>query len=186
MCKINKLSDAMQQVVAETVDGRIIKSLPYEDQEKALIGQTHKAQEMYLEMLEENNVSNKEIVKVYVVRVKEQDTVYISRHAFKRMKERNGWNRKASMRMVEKVVESGMRERDMEYKIRQWVKIKNAMRKKPDTDCEIILYGSYIYIFSKSDNTLLTSYSVPNSVVKNKNTDVKNWKRKYREEACLA
>lgn len=159
MCKINKLSEAMQKVVIETVKGQTYTSEAYEDSEKVLIGRSSKAQAVYEEMLEDHCLTNFDVAKVYIIRQKDDDTVYISEHAFQRMKERNGWNSKAAMRMVRKVVDEGTHKKDMTAEIRKWAE---QVSRRQEGVSDIILYGTYTYIFA--DNTLLTTYPMPNDL----------------------
>ena len=42
--------------------------------------------------------------------IKDNDNIYVTMHAAKRLKERTGWNKKAAARMLEKVQKYGIRE----------------------------------------------------------------------------
>ena len=87
-----------------------------------------------------------------------KDTIFVSEHAFDRMKERNGWNRKAAIRMVKKIYDNGLRPNEAGGKAKKYM--KNRAEHNPEDD--IALYGEYIYIFR--DNTLITAFSI-NSVL---------------------
>ncbi len=84
------------------------------------------------------------------------ENLMISRHAYTRIKERNGWNRKAAIRMIPRVYSEGLRPSQVKGYLRQWVgeKVANA---RPGH--EFILYGERLYIFN--GGTVITVLTAP-------------------------
>ena len=82
------------------------------------------------------------------------DSAGVTRHAYRRLRERNGWNKKASNRMVSKIYETGLRKDDIKGYVRMWLKHLDS-----DNDREYVVYGNYIYIFL--DKNLLTAFPIP-------------------------
>ena len=83
------------------------------------------------------------------------DTI-ITEHAYKRAKERCGWNKKALNRMLERICTDGTNHNEVSGKLKRYIdKVylthKNASAFK--------IFGSYLFIFSS--NRLLTVYNVP-------------------------
>lgn len=81
------------------------------------------------------------------------DTVYVTRHAEKRLKERVGWNRNTQNRMVKKVVDGGRYAEDIKGSLGIFLRKKLALN--PGT---MIVYGQYLYIFR--DSYLITAYDI--------------------------
>ena len=84
-----------------------------------------------------------------------QSKLQITKHAYMRLKERNGWNKKTSDRMIQKVFADGLRYDNIKGYIRIWLKEYGY-----SDNSDYVLYGRYIYIFK--DNCLITSFPVPN------------------------
>ena len=86
---------------------------------------------------------------------RENDLV-ISQHAYMRMKERNGWSKKASTRMLQKIYSEGVRSNQVKGYLKGWVndKADYAMEGR-----ELILFGEKLYVFN--EKTMLTVLPVP-------------------------
>ena len=80
----------------------------------------------------------------------------ITKHAYTRMKERNGWNRKAAKRMVSKIYNNGMRPNQVKGYLKSWVNAKYEYSNEGD---EYILFGNKLYIFNGM--TMLTVLPTP-------------------------
>lgn len=81
--------------------------------------------------------------------------IAFTEHAKDRLKERNGWSKKASERMMKKILEDG---EDMEVKkgyLGNWARAK----KKENENHTFVLYGTQVYIFD--ENTLITVFPTP-------------------------
>ena len=88
--------------------------------------------------------------------------IKITKHAYDRLKERNGWNRKASDRMIMRVFTEGLRSESIKGYVRIWLKEYGY-----SDASNYILYGKSIYIFK--DNYLITGFPIPNrEAVKNR------------------
>lgn len=85
-----------------------------------------------------------------------KDELVITKHAYIRMKERNGWNRKTAKRMVSKIYNDGMRPNQVKGYLKSWVNTKYENRNEGD---EYILFGNKLYIFNEM--TLLTVLPTP-------------------------
>ncbi|MCR4610575.1 MAG: hypothetical protein K5644_01630 [Lachnospiraceae bacterium] len=88
--------------------------------------------------------------------VREDTYVHISEHAYKRMKERNGWNRKTANRMIKRIYINGQRPDEVKGYIKIWIVHKLGQVREND---EYVLYGDYVYIFN--NNVLVTSFRQP-------------------------
>lgn len=84
------------------------------------------------------------------------EEIVITKHAYMRMKERNGWNRKAARRMVSRVYSEGVRPDHVKGYLKNWVNTKYEYRNEGD---EYILYGDKLYIFN--GKTMLTVLHTP-------------------------
>lgn len=84
------------------------------------------------------------------------EEVIISRHAYTRMKERNGWNRKAADRMAKRVYLEGLRPEQVKGYLKRWINKKFDYCNEGD---EYVLYGEMLYIFN--GRTMLTVLPTP-------------------------
>ena len=84
------------------------------------------------------------------------NSLVISRHAYTRMKERNGWNKKAASRMVQKVYTEGLRPEQVKGYLKGWINNKADYAKEGN---ELVLFGEKLYIFN--GNTMLTVIPTP-------------------------
>lgn len=84
------------------------------------------------------------------------DELVITKHAYMRMKERNGWNRKAATRMVSRVYNNGIRFANVKGYLKSWVNTKYEYSNEGD---EYVLFGDKLYIFN--DKTMLTVLQTP-------------------------
>lgn len=82
--------------------------------------------------------------------------IVITKHAYMRMKERNGWNKRAATRMVSRVYNDGIRPGQIKGYLKNWVNTKYEYSNVGD---EYILYGDKLYIFN--DKTMLTVLPTP-------------------------
>lgn len=87
----------------------------------------------------------------------------ISNHAYKRLHERSGLNRKASARLAERVLERGYRTYQLHGRLGKWVK----ERSEKDTCCDCIVYGDKLFIFKGKRTVLVTVIQIPSSLTKN-------------------
>ena len=84
------------------------------------------------------------------------EELVITKHAYTRMKERNGWNKKAVTRMVSKIYNDGMRPDQVKGYLKGWVNAKYEYSNEGD---EYILFGDKLYIFNGM--TMLTVLPTP-------------------------
>ena len=88
--------------------------------------------------------------------VREQEELVITKHAYTRLKERNGWSKRAANRMIQKVYQNGLRPNQVKGYLKEWVNNKAGYSKEGE---EFILFGEKLYIFS--GNTMLTVLPIP-------------------------
>ena len=89
----------------------------------------------------------------------------ITKHAKTRSKERNGWNNKATERMIPKILEQGIKHECTKGNLNKWVSTLYRNHKRKGTD--IRLYGDKAYIFVKE--TLITVIQIPADLANNMN-----------------
>lgn len=106
--------------------------------------------------------------------------VIVTDHAYKRMKERSGINRKASERMAQKVFINGLSYTDVGSMIQSYFrgKIKDSNHKDKIIP---ILYGEYLYLFADhSQQNIVTLVTVMNTplAIKKLLTRKNLWRKK--------
>ncbi len=82
--------------------------------------------------------------------------IVISEHAYMRLKERNGWSRKAATRMIGKVYQKGLRPEQVKGYLKCWI---NNKADYGTAGSEFVLFGEKLYIFS--GNTMVTVIPTP-------------------------
>ena len=85
-----------------------------------------------------------------------EECLVISKHAYLRMKERNGWSKKTSTRMIRKVYQEGLRPEQIKGYLKGWVNNKADSSQEGN---EFILFGEKLYVFN--GNTMLTVLPIP-------------------------
>ena len=84
------------------------------------------------------------------------EELVITKHAYTRMKERNGWNKKAATHMVSRIYSDGVRPEQVKGYLKKWVNTKYEYRNDGD---EYVLFGNKLYIFNGM--TMLTVLPIP-------------------------
>lgn len=152
MCRVMDIDECEKRVFVYLKDGRCFVTEWFMDDEKKNISLEHFSaaeQEQLDKLFTENEISSEDVEKYAVSRNKSFiDCIYISRHAFERLKQRNGWNKKTSLRMIKKVYENGVTSENAPIKYKAWLKMKE--KKEPETLYK--LYGDMVYVF---DNRIL-------------------------------
>ena len=82
------------------------------------------------------------------------EELVITKHAYTRMKERNGW--KAATRMVSRIYSDGIRPEQVKGYLKGWVNTKYEYRNDGD---EYVMFGDKLYIFNGT--TMLTVLPTP-------------------------
>ena len=80
------------------------------------------------------------------------EELVITKHAYTRMKERNGWNKKAATR----IYSDGIRPEQIKGYLKKWVNTKYEYRNEGD---DYVLFGDKLYIFNGM--TMLTVLPIP-------------------------
>jgi len=156
MCKVKDIEECAKKVFIYLNNGEVYSSPWFYDEErKNSYGEsvfTELERENYDKLIENNNLSEDEIIHWSVNRAKqeESDCIFISRHGFDRIRERNGWNKKTAMRMILKVYNDGLAPEEVKGDYRPWV--RQRAEKHPNS--VLRLYGKHLYIFE--NNILIT------------------------------
>lgn len=158
MCKVNVLSDSEKRMTIKLNNGKMLVSEWYEDDgtKSDVIDKTIKENEVYSRLLCDNNAQENDVKEWYIARKREKETVYISDHAFDRIKERNGWKKKTAIRMVQKIYDNGLRVQDTEGYLNLWIRGRMISSRNND---EYVIYGAFAYIFNCG--TLITVIPTP-------------------------
>lgn len=154
MCKVKDLKYAEKRIFVILKDGGMVCSdWVGGDNDEIIHDKT-----VYRQTLEEAGLEANDVTEWYVSRKHDgdADTVYISEHAMDRLKSRNGWNRKASMRMIKKVYDNGLTPDAVRGRFATWVRHKEDTKNPGD---EFRLYGDYLYVFNRQ--TLVTVLPTP-------------------------
>ena len=93
----------------------------------------------------------------------------ISEHAQERLKERNGFNKKACERMAQKALTEGITHSQTKGRLNKWLTHLYFQNKRANN---IRLYGDKAYIFC--DETLVTVLQIPSHLMKNLKSMIKD------------
>lgn len=93
---------------------------------------------------------------MYEVLQNAEENLVISEHGYARLKQRNGWSRKASARMIGKVYQNGLRPDQVKGYLKNWINNKADYGKAGN---EFVLFGEKLYIFN--GNTMITVLPTP-------------------------
>ncbi len=93
--------------------------------------------------------------------------VCVSKHAYERMRERLGINKKAAQRMAVRAYEAGIGYSDTSGRLQKYIEKNSIAYMRQGT--RIIIYGDAVYCFvcgstSKYDKTLVTVLHLPNEL----------------------
>lgn len=159
MCVVRTSSGIVSKAVVILKDGRRLESeefmddLNYRDSEA---GYTVKSTAVLDGLLESEGISRDDAGKVLIIRdMEEDDTVYVSDHAEKRIMEREGIGRKSIARIVKKAWECGTDGATAPGLTGKWVRGRDQANRK------YVLYGDFLYIFDSARNVLITVIHVP-------------------------
>lgn len=125
----------------------------YDDERKNQYGKnvTEREKKVYDALLREYSLDERNIISWNTERSKgEEGCIYISKHAFERMKQRNGWNKKTAIRMVQRVYDEGLNPEEAPIEYRAWT----MWQAKNHPDDLFKFYGQMLYIFA--DKVLVT------------------------------
>ncbi|MGN1343667.1 MAG: DUF4258 domain-containing protein [Traorella sp.] len=92
------------------------------------------------------------------------NNIYLTNHAYERLKERAGINRKAAKRMCIKAYESGIDETDVTGSLKKYMFSKGQGYEREGYTSKI--YGNFVYCFHNESNAvvLITAFWVPKSL----------------------
>lgn len=88
--------------------------------------------------------------------------IQISRHAEKRLRERNGLNKKSMQRIVDRAYIKGIRTKDTTGNLKKWL---ISLKDKRNGVNIVTVYGHQVYLFA--GDVLVTVFDVPCSLKKN-------------------
>ena len=119
-----------------------------------------------------------------------QTVIEVTDHAFNRLRERSGINRKAAVRLSERAYKDGLKHNEVSGDV---FKYMSSVATKSNRGCSLRLYGDKVFIFNKSsknneiitDNEgnrvikLITIVQIPTNLIKKVNIQME----KKRERA---
>lgn len=160
MCKIKSLDACEKRIIVELENGTTRTGNWYTDDD-ATISCRDLLKER--EIAELNVILNSEGIeeyKRYFVNYNkyEEDTYFISRHAYQRLKERVGWNKKTANRMLKKVVDCGKVYSEMPKAFKRWVSEKVHDGFSP---AESRIYGENLFLVDESSHIFVTVLPLP-------------------------
>lgn len=160
MPKTKNLKDLDRVMVITTRNGKTYNSRPFQINKE---NKDYIVKQCLEITLSEFNIAPADVLNSYTIRVKESDEFYISDHAYDRMKERCGWNKKASARMFEKVLKDGIRKDGLTGYLRRWIEYREERAAEASHDAslkyEALVYGEYVFLIC--NRVLVTVFSVP-------------------------
>ncbi len=178
MCKIETLNNTRRFMSIYLKNGKILRTDDFFDHGKRYGKFSDKELIIFNETLKRAGYTKEDVKEWHVIRLREKDILYISNHAFQRLKERNNWNKKTSMRMLEKVWESGNRKDEISGPVRQWIdyRINKSIGTKSE-GITYVIYGNTAYLFM--DKTLVTVLNIPNNkkiinLINGRDTDIED------------
>lgn len=83
----------------------------------------------------------------------------ITKHAYRRAKERCGLNQKALKHLISIAETKGLRRKDLNGRLEKWV---SGIDSRYVHNSDMIIYGEFLFIFSLG--SLVTIYLVPNEL----------------------
>lgn len=126
----------------------------------------------YERLIDELDIDTSQITTWRECLYHNENTYYVTDHVLDRLKERYGWNKKTSMRMLDKVFSNGTRAIDRKDHVAAWARLKE--REQGDR-IRIFTYGQYVFIVSR-ENVLITVYTIPNK------TSAKKYYDRHKEK----
>ena len=153
MCMVKRFEEMEKKMYLTTKDGSIIDAGSvniYKDKNECW--------DRVFEFLDDaDNLEITDIASLHCELMNEdEDTVYLTKHALERMRERNGWNEKTSFRMAVKIHDKGI---DLAKETLGYLSKWARRKKEKSPECDYIMYGNYVYVFA--GNVLLTSEVPP-------------------------
>lgn len=152
MCKVRDIDTCEKKIYIHMLNGEVISSeWFYDDQRRGNSRGTEMEEKVFNALVNDNHINLQKVKDWDVTRNRdEEDCIYISNHAFKRMRERNGWNRKTALRMVQKIYDNGLEPEDVPSEYRGWT----MHEKMVHPEKLFKFYGEMLYVFA--DSVLLT------------------------------
>ena len=86
------------------------------------------------------------------------NNIHITEHAYKRAKERCGWNKGSIERMISRVIEKGINIKDVKGSLRPWAEVKLEQ----GGFAESRIYAETLFVIR--NGRLITLYHVPGKV----------------------
>ena len=181
MCnrKVTNLNDVEKRVEIITINGEVYTSPWFVDDSEKVQNKVNmtELEEKYANTLkEENQIEESQIDCIRVPLKRDKEQMYITEHAYQRMRERNGWNRKTSTRMIEKIYSNQNLADTTNVGIKRLIEQDGF----PTRGTTVISYGGMLYVF-KSNSLITVLYD------KQMNVNSNNRKRKaQRQMHCFA
>ncbi len=162
--EVGNLANEPKRITIELKNGDVIHTKWFKDNSKPIKSKVNMTQreEQEIELLKKKrHISDDEIKQWYIARKRQCEKIYISNHAYKRLKERNGWNKHSADRMVVKVYKKGIDLRDVPFECSQWAMEIGNNHLNGDI---YKIYGDSIFVFDRK--TLITVLNIPTKIMK--------------------
>lgn len=113
------------------------------------------------------------------------EDIFVTKHAYERMKERMGLNKKAAKRLAYRAHSDGISYDDVTGRLRNYILAKARCIDVDGT--EVYVYGEYMYVYSHKEewDALLTVYQMPHIMRKQGIVRQKKMVMGIREKSCL-
>lgn len=158
MCKVKIMRNEAKSITIRTKNG--IEHGPYHySRDDVSSRMLYSRQSLEQSAAFDHNISMGQVSSISVWADLQKDTVYLSDHSLERMKERAGWNKSASIRMVKKAIDYGKPVSEVNGRLGAW--LRNQNQKQENENHWYRLYGDYVFIFSK--NVLVTVIHKPSN-----------------------
>lgn len=141
MCKVKELRRCDHRVVINTKEGKTY----YSEWKIGAESEATKAniEDIVAHMQEQIDIDANGIRYWSVNHARDDEDVLVTDHAIRRIRERNGWNKKTTLRMMQRIYDEGLRPEQTKGNTRRFLMNKQEYNPK----CEYVLYGEYIYVF---------------------------------------
>lgn len=159
MCTVKDINDSEKRISIVLKNGVTLQSDWYKDNNELIedcVNCTVDQKERYVELLKQNNYTDDDVKEWYTQRKREDGVVYITHHAFERIKERCGLNKKAAYHIVQKAYDNGTDISEIKGYLLPWAKKKLQRFEKGE---RALVYGDFVYTFKY--DTLITVIRMP-------------------------
>jgi len=161
--KTEEINEVPKKILITLKNGQNIATKWFEDNEKEFVSSemTTKENQEYELILRQKHIEKIEVENWRIIKKRSAENIYVTKHGYKRLRERNGWNKKTADRMLIKIYNDGLDLRDISNTCKEWA--MEVGRQHSDSDVYKI-YGDKVYVFKYT--TLITTLFIPANIIK--------------------